>query len=55
MIAACFTPTDPVLCISIVQGKFAEKHIPLRLRNMIQGERYGGMIDNEINTQHVIL
>lgn len=40
MIAACFTPTDPVLCNSIVQGKFAEKHIPVHLRNLISCERY---------------
>ncbi|KAI7906455.1 Sodium/hydrogen exchanger family-domain-containing protein [Cokeromyces recurvatus] len=35
MIAACFTPTDPVLANSIVQGKFAEKHVPSHLRNII--------------------
>ncbi|KAG0764499.1 hypothetical protein G6F62_005324 [Rhizopus arrhizus] len=38
MIAACFTPTDPVLANSIVQGKFAEKHVPHHVRNIISCE-----------------
>ncbi|KAJ3094126.1 hypothetical protein HDU96_001826 [Phlyctochytrium bullatum] len=31
VIAACLTPTDPVLANSIVKGKFAERHIPENL------------------------
>ncbi|KAI7890666.1 Sodium/hydrogen exchanger family-domain-containing protein [Mucor mucedo] len=38
MIAACFTPTDPILANSIVQGKFAEKHVPLHVRQIISCE-----------------
>ncbi|CAO3637853.1 unnamed protein product [Mucor fragilis] len=38
MIAACFTPTDPVLANSIVQGKFAEKHVPTHVRHIISCE-----------------
>ncbi|GAA5811230.1 hypothetical protein MFLAVUS_004662 [Mucor flavus] len=38
MIAACFTPTDPVLANSIVNGKFAEKHVPLHVRQIISCE-----------------
>ncbi|KAI8379574.1 Cation/H+ exchanger [Radiomyces spectabilis] len=38
MIASCFTPTDPVLANSIVQGHFAEKHVPPNVRNIISAE-----------------
>ncbi|KAI8047734.1 Cation/H+ exchanger [Gilbertella persicaria] len=38
MIAACFTPTDPVLANSVVQGKFAEKKVPAHVRNLISCE-----------------
>ncbi|KAL0084383.1 Sodium/hydrogen exchanger family-domain-containing protein [Phycomyces blakesleeanus] len=38
MIASCFTPTDPVLANSIVQGKFAERHVPIHVRNIISAE-----------------
>ncbi|KAI8343119.1 Sodium/hydrogen exchanger family-domain-containing protein [Chlamydoabsidia padenii] len=38
IISACFTPTDPVLANSIVQGKFAEKRVPLHVRNLILAE-----------------
>ncbi|KAF7728838.1 hypothetical protein EC973_005464 [Apophysomyces ossiformis] len=38
MIASCFTPTDPVLANSIVQGKFAEKHVPPHVRHIISAE-----------------
>lgn len=27
-ISACVTPTDPILANSIVQGRYAEKHVP---------------------------
>ncbi len=38
VIAACLTPTDPVLSNSIVQGSFADRYVPGRLRNLISGE-----------------
>ncbi|CDH54140.1 na h [Lichtheimia corymbifera JMRC:FSU:9682] len=38
MIASCFTPTDPVLANSIVQGHFAEKYVPNNVRNIIVAE-----------------
>lgn len=38
MIGACIAPTDPVLANSIVRGKFAEKHVPLHVRNLISAE-----------------
>ncbi|KAI7858864.1 Sodium/hydrogen exchanger family-domain-containing protein [Circinella umbellata] len=38
MIASCFTPTDPVLANSIVQGHFAEKHVPLHIRHLLAAE-----------------
>ncbi|KAL7331196.1 hypothetical protein PS15p_203420 [Mucor circinelloides] len=38
MVASCFTPTDPVLANSIVQGHFAEKYVPVNIRNIIIAE-----------------
>ncbi|KAJ3211168.1 hypothetical protein HDU82_006588 [Entophlyctis luteolus] len=38
VIAACITPTDPVLANSIVKGKFAEKHVPLNVRLILSAE-----------------
>ncbi|KAI7883816.1 Cation/H+ exchanger [Mucor mucedo] len=38
MIASCFTPTDPVLANSIVQGYFAEQHVPPNIRHLIVAE-----------------
>ncbi|KAI9296648.1 hypothetical protein K502DRAFT_314043 [Neoconidiobolus thromboides FSU 785] len=38
LIAACVTPTDPVLANSIVRGRFAESHVPLHVRNIISAE-----------------
>ncbi|CAO3643810.1 unnamed protein product [Cunninghamella blakesleeana] len=38
MIASCFTPTDPVLANSIVQGKFAEKKVPVNVRHLVLAE-----------------
>lgn len=35
IIAACITPTDPVLAHSVIKGKFAERYIPTRLRNLL--------------------
>lgn len=37
-ISACVTPTDPVLSNSIVKGKFADKHLPKALQNLIIAE-----------------
>ncbi|KAJ3093453.1 hypothetical protein HK100_006603 [Physocladia obscura] len=38
VIAACITPTDPVLANSIVKGRFAEKHVPLNVRLTLSAE-----------------
>ncbi|KAJ3201996.1 hypothetical protein HDU67_000872, partial [Dinochytrium kinnereticum] len=38
VIAACLTPTDPVLANSIVKGKFAERHIPENVRLILSAE-----------------
>ncbi|CAN6668364.1 hypothetical protein TRVA0_040S00870 [Trichomonascus vanleenenianus] len=38
IIGSCITPTDPVLCASIVHGRFAEKYVSERLKNIIVGE-----------------
>jgi NhaP-type Na+/H+ or K+/H+ antiporter len=38
VIAACITPTDPVLAHSVIKGKFAERYIPTRLRNLLAVE-----------------
>jgi NhaP-type Na+/H+ or K+/H+ antiporter len=38
IIAGCVTPTDPVLANSLINGAFAEQHIPERLRLLISAE-----------------
>ncbi|KAK8866002.1 hypothetical protein IAR55_001153 [Kwoniella newhampshirensis] len=38
VIGSCVTPTDPVLANSICKGRFAEKHVPLHVRNIILAE-----------------
>ncbi|GJP49400.1 hypothetical protein CLOM_g8615 [Closterium sp. NIES-68] len=38
LVAACLTPTDPVLASTILQGRFAELHLPAPLRFMLQAE-----------------
>lgn len=38
IIAACITPTDPVLAHSVIKGKFAERYIPTRMRNLLAAE-----------------
>lgn len=35
ILAACVTPTDPVLASSILKGKFANRYIPRHLRNAL--------------------
>lgn len=37
-VAACITPTDPILSNSIVKGKFADKNIPQALQKIIIAE-----------------
>ncbi|KAJ7647998.1 Sodium/hydrogen exchanger family-domain-containing protein [Roridomyces roridus] len=37
-IAACLTPTDPIICATIVGGKYALKHVPRNLRLLISAE-----------------
>ncbi|KAF5336682.1 hypothetical protein D9758_015681 [Tetrapyrgos nigripes] len=37
-IAACLTPTDPIISAAIVGGKFAVKHVPLNLRLILSAE-----------------
>ncbi|KAH6907290.1 Sodium/hydrogen exchanger family-domain-containing protein [Coprinopsis sp. MPI-PUGE-AT-0042] len=37
-ISACLTPTDPIICAAIVGGKFARKHVPLNLRQILSAE-----------------
>lgn len=37
-LAAAITPTDPVLANSITKGRFAEKHVPEHLRDIIVAE-----------------
>ena len=35
-IAACITPTDPVLANSVVKGRFADEHIAPHIRNLMR-------------------
>ncbi|GAA5885336.1 hypothetical protein JCM6882_009575 [Rhodosporidiobolus microsporus] len=37
-IAACVTPTDPILANAIVKGRYAEKNVPSRTRNILSAE-----------------
>lgn len=36
--AACLTPTDPILAAAVVGGKYADKHVPAHLRHMLAAE-----------------
>ncbi|KAF5389437.1 hypothetical protein D9757_004298 [Collybiopsis confluens] len=38
VIAACLTPTDPIICGAIVGGRFAVKHVPVNLRRILSAE-----------------
>nr|ODN93100.1 hypothetical protein L203_00369 [Cryptococcus depauperatus CBS 7841] len=38
VVGACVTPTDPVLSNSICRGRYAEKNVPLHVRNIILAE-----------------
>ncbi|KAI7847574.1 Cation/H+ exchanger [Circinella umbellata] len=41
IVASCFTPTDPVLSSSIVQGCYAEKNVRREIRDLIAAESAG--------------
>ncbi|KAG2226461.1 hypothetical protein INT45_014205 [Circinella minor] len=41
VIAACVCPTDPILANSVVKGRFAEKHVPAHIRNVLSAESGG--------------
>lgn len=36
--AACITPTDPVLANAIVKGRYSEKYVSAHLRDIISAE-----------------
>ena len=38
VIAACVSPTDPILAQAVVGGPWAEKHVPTHIRHMLQCE-----------------
>lgn len=38
VIAACLTPTDPIICAAIVGGRFAIKNVPVNLRRILSAE-----------------
>lgn len=38
VVAACVTPTDPILAQAVVGGPWAEKHVPAHLRHMLMCE-----------------
>ncbi|THG95138.1 hypothetical protein EW026_g6462 [Hermanssonia centrifuga] len=38
VIAACLTPTDPIICAAIVGGRFAIRHVPENLRHILAAE-----------------
>ncbi|KAH8813534.1 Sodium/hydrogen exchanger family-domain-containing protein [Flagelloscypha sp. PMI_526] len=37
-IAACMTPTDPILAAAVVGGRYAEKHVPAHIRHLLAAE-----------------
>ncbi|KAL0574597.1 hypothetical protein V5O48_007364 [Marasmius crinis-equi] len=37
-IAACFTPTDPILAQAVIGGKYASQHVPAHIRHLIAAE-----------------
>ncbi|OSX59762.1 hypothetical protein POSPLADRAFT_1149335 [Postia placenta MAD-698-R-SB12] len=37
-VAACLTPTDPILAAAVVGGKYADKHVPAHLRHLLFAE-----------------
>ncbi|KII86706.1 hypothetical protein PLICRDRAFT_43355 [Plicaturopsis crispa FD-325 SS-3] len=37
-VAACLTPTDPILAAAVVGGRYADKHVPAHLRHLLAAE-----------------
>ncbi|TFK66702.1 hypothetical protein BDN72DRAFT_131906 [Pluteus cervinus] len=37
-VAACLTPTDPILAAAVVGGKWADKHVPTHIRHLLAAE-----------------
>ncbi|PPQ73612.1 hypothetical protein CVT26_010520 [Gymnopilus dilepis] len=37
-VAACLTPTDPILASAVVGGKWATKHVPAHIRHLLAAE-----------------
>ncbi|PPR07919.1 hypothetical protein CVT24_000899 [Panaeolus cyanescens] len=37
-VAACLTPTDPILAAAVVGGKWADKHVPSHIRHLLAAE-----------------
>ncbi|CAG7846549.1 Na(+)/H(+) antiporter [Serendipita indica DSM 11827] len=37
-IAACLTPTDPILAAAVINGRYAEKHVPEHIRHLLSAE-----------------
>ncbi|TFK22691.1 hypothetical protein FA15DRAFT_671226 [Coprinopsis marcescibilis] len=37
-IAACLTPTDPILAAAVIGGKWADKHVPAHIRHLLAAE-----------------
>ncbi|KAG8679850.1 hypothetical protein FRC08_016698, partial [Ceratobasidium sp. 394] len=38
VVAACLTPTDPILAAAVVGGKYADKHVPRHLTDLLKAE-----------------
>lgn len=38
IIGAAVAPTDPILASALVKGRFAEDHVPKRIRDLISAE-----------------
>ncbi|ESK83719.1 na+ h+ exchanger 1 [Moniliophthora roreri MCA 2997] len=38
VVAACLTPTDPILAQAVVGGKYANKHVPAHIRHLLAAE-----------------
>lgn len=37
-VAACLTPTDPILAAAVIGGKYADKHVPAHIRHALAAE-----------------
>jgi NhaP-type Na+/H+ or K+/H+ antiporter len=37
-VAACLTPTDPILAAAVIGGKYADKHVPAHIRHLLAAE-----------------